>query len=196
MGRVIAIRTTWSHSGCFRSSAITSAIKSAWVFLSLAGTPSSAKRGRVLRDKIIWHIEDALSSTIGDRLVEKPEFIPFPSKSAPPKITTFEVIVCRCGIPKNRVCWLTIDHVHHADQGTGRKVHGPTTAELIVEDQPKRIDRSKIFLEALCGMNEKPTSMAASPMPGFMHLTRGTSQARPRLPKRDRLHHTFPTPSG
>ncbi len=58
-------------------------------------------------------------------------------------------------------------------------------AELINEDQPKRISR---FLEAFCGVNEKPASMRASPVPGFMHLASGAPKAGPRLPKRDRLH--------
>jgi hypothetical protein len=82
---------------------MTSAIKSAWVFLSLAGTLSSAKHSRVLRNQIVWHIEDALSATIGDRLVEKPEFIPFPGEPTRREIATFEVIA-RPGVPKNRVC--------------------------------------------------------------------------------------------
>lgn len=102
------------------------------------------------------------------------------------------VAVARCGVPKSACVRLTIDKIHDADQGTGRKVPGPITAELIIEDQPKPIIRFKVFLEALCGVNQKPASMAASPMPGFMHLALGTPKAGPRLPKRDRLHLNAP----
>src|SRR5713101_5346238 len=63
-------------------------------------------------------------------------------------------------------------------------------AELINEDQPKRISR---FLEAFCGVNEKPATMGASPVPGFMHLASGAPKAGPRLPKRDRLHQSTPS---
>jgi hypothetical protein len=38
---------------------------------------------------LIRHIEDALRATIGDRPVEKPEFIPFPSEPTRREITTF-----------------------------------------------------------------------------------------------------------
>jgi hypothetical protein len=69
---------------------------------------------------------------------------------------------------------LTIDNIHHADQGTSRQVGGPVSAELIIEDQPKRIIRVEVCLEALSGVNEKPPTMAASPMPGFVQFAPGT----------------------
>jgi len=55
------------------------------------------------------------------------------------------------GVPKRRLCCVTIHDIHHPDQGTGREVSGPMTAELIIEDQPKRIIRFKVSLEALYG---------------------------------------------
>ena len=67
------------------------------------------------------------------------------------------------------------------------------SAELIIEDQPKRIIQSKVFLEVLCGVNQKPASVRASPVPGFMHLAIRTPKAGPRLPKRDRLHQSTPS---
>jgi hypothetical protein len=66
-------------------------------------------------------------------------------------------------------------------------------AELIIEDQPKPIIQTEVYLEALCGVNQKPTSMRAAPMPGLMHLALGTPKAGPRLPKRDRLHQPIPS---
>jgi hypothetical protein len=77
---------------------------------------------------------------------------------------------------------LAIDHIHHADQGTGRKVSGPSTPELIVEDAAQWVVEFKVSLEVLCGMDEKPTSMSAPPMAGFMRLPRRTPKARPWLP--------------
>src|SRR6266852_3572964 len=62
--------------------------------------------------------------------VEKPELIPFPSEPTRREIAAFSVIVARCGVPKEHFGRLTIDNINHADQGTGRKVHGPMTAEL------------------------------------------------------------------
>jgi hypothetical protein len=129
-------------------------------------------------DQVIWHIEDALRATIGDRLVEKPEPISFPGKPTRRKIAAFSVIVARCGVPKERLRRLTVDDLHYPDQGTGRKVPGPITAELIIEDQPKRLSQIKGFLEALCGVNQKPASMRASPVPGFMHLALGAWTSR------------------
>ena len=97
--------------------------------------------------------------------VEKPELIPFPSEPTRREIAAFSVIVARCGVPKEHFGRLTIDNINHADQGTGRKVHGPMTAELIFEDQAERIIQFKVFLEALCDVNQKPASMRESPMP-------------------------------
>jgi hypothetical protein len=121
-------------------------------------------------DQVIWHVEDAWRATIGDRLVEKPEPISFPGKPTQPEIPAFSVIVARCVVTNERLRRMTIHDVHHADQGTNRQIPGPMTAELIVEDQSKRIIQIKVFLEALCGVNQKPASMRASPVPGFMHL--------------------------
>lgn len=131
-------------------------------------------------DQAIWHIEDALCAAIGDRLVEQPEFIPSPSEPTQREIPAYSVIVARCGVAKEHPCGLTIDDIHHADQGTGRKVALPMTAELIIEDQPKRIIRLKVFLEMLCGVNQKPASMRAAPVPGLMHLAFGAPKAGPR----------------
>jgi hypothetical protein len=111
-----------------------------------------------------------LRPTVGDRRVEKPELLSFPSEPTRREIAAFSVVVARCAIPQEHFGRLTIDDIHHADQGTGWKVGGPMTAELIIEDQPNRIIRFKIFLEALRGVNQQPASMAASPVPGFMHL--------------------------
>jgi hypothetical protein len=52
------------------------------------------------RDQLIWHVEDALRATIGDRLVEKPELIPFPSEPARREIAALAVIVARRGVPR------------------------------------------------------------------------------------------------
>jgi hypothetical protein len=144
-------------------------------------------------DQVIWHIEDALCATIGDRRVEKPERVSFPSEPTRPEIAALSVIVARCGVAKENLCRLTIDNIHHADQGTSRKVIGPITAEFIIEDQPKRIVEFEGFLEVLSRVNQKPASMRASPVPGFMHLALGTPKAGPRLPKRDRLHQSTPS---
>jgi hypothetical protein len=143
-------------------------------------------------NQVVWHIEDALRGTIGDRRVEKLEPISFPREPTRREIAAFSVIVARRCVPQNHSRRLTIDDVDHPDQGTGRKVFGPITAELIVEDQPKRIIQSKVLLEPLGGVNQKPPSMRASPMSGFMHLASGAPKAGPRLPKRDRLHQSTP----
>ena len=79
------------------------------------------------KDQVIRHIEDALCPTIGDRLVETPKLIPFPSKPTRPEIAALSVIVARCGVPKRRLCWVTIHDIHHPDQGTGREIPGPMT---------------------------------------------------------------------
>ncbi len=144
------------------------------------------------RDQLIWHIENALCAPIADRLVETPELTPFPCEPTRREIAALSVIVARCGVTNERLRQLTIHDVHHADEGTSRQIPGPMTAELIVEDQPKRISQFKIFLEALCSVNNKPASMRASPMPGFVHLALGTPKAGPRLPERDRLHQSTP----
>jgi len=59
-----------------------------------------APAGSARRDQVGWHIEDALSATIGDRLVEKPELISLPSEPTRREIATFSVIVARCGVPR------------------------------------------------------------------------------------------------
>ena len=129
---------------------------------------------------------------MGDRLVEKPKPISFPGEPTRPEVAAQSVIVARCGVPNEGLRRQTINKIHHPDQGTGRKVFGPITAELIIEDQPKRIIQIKVFFEPLSRVNEKPASMRASPMPGFMHLAWGAPKACPRLPKRDRLHQLIP----
>ena len=44
--------------------------------LLIRSAPTAAANG----DQVIWHVENALLATIGDRLPEKPVFIPFPSE--------------------------------------------------------------------------------------------------------------------
>jgi hypothetical protein len=144
-------------------------------------------------DQVVWHVEDASRAPIRDRLLEKPEFIPFPSELTRREIAAFSVIVARCGVTNERLRRLTIHDIHHADQSTSRQIPGPMAAELIVEDQPKRMIQFKVFLEALCGVNQQPASVGASLMPGFVHLARGTRKAGPRLPERDRLHQSTPS---
>ena len=63
------------------------------------------------RDQVIWHVEDALCTTVGDRLVEKPEFIPFPSEPTRREIAAFSVIVARRGVPQEHLCRLTTDNM-------------------------------------------------------------------------------------
>jgi hypothetical protein len=55
------------------------------------------------RDQVIGDIEDTLLATIGDRLVEKPELISFPSEPARREIAALSVIVARCGVPTERL---------------------------------------------------------------------------------------------
>jgi hypothetical protein len=143
--------------------------------------------------QVIGHTEDTLLATIGDRLVEEPELISFPSEPTRREIAALSVIVARCGVTNERLRQLTIHDVHHADEGTSRQIPGPMTAELIVEDQPKRMIQFKVFLKALCSVNQERASMRAPPMPGFVHLAPGTPQAGPRLPKRERLHQSTPS---
>jgi hypothetical protein len=131
-------------------------------------------RNTTLSDQLVWHTEDALSPTIRDRLIKKPELVSFPSEPTGREIAALPVIIARCGVPKECLCRLTIDDVHHADQGTGRKLSGPITTELIIEDHSKQITQIKVFLEVLSGVNQKPASMRASPVPGFVHLPPGT----------------------
>ncbi len=92
-------------------------------------------------DQLIWHVEEALLATKGDRLVEAAKFIPPPSKPTRREIAAFSVIVGRYGIPGERLCRNAIDDIHHPDERTRRKVVGPMRTELIVEDQPERIIR-------------------------------------------------------
>ena len=61
-----------------------------------------APAGSARRDQVGWHIEDALSATIGDRLVEKLELISFPSEPTRREIAALSVIVARCGVPRER----------------------------------------------------------------------------------------------
>ena len=111
-----------------------------------------------------------LLATIGDRLVEEPKLISFPSEPARREIAALSVFVARGGVPRERLCRQAIDDIHHPDQGAGRKVFGPFVTELIIEDQPKPIIQIEICLEALCGVNQKPASMRAAPVPGLVHL--------------------------
>jgi hypothetical protein len=60
-------------------------------FFSLAGTLSSEKHGRVFRDQVIRHIENAFCATIGDGLVEQTELIPLPSSPTRREIAAFSI---------------------------------------------------------------------------------------------------------
>src|SRR5947209_5890823 len=85
----------------------------------------SAFAATTLGDQVIRQVEDALSATIGDRLVEKPVLIPFPREPTRREIAAFSVIVARCGVPRERLCRQAIDEIYHPDQGAGRKFGGP-----------------------------------------------------------------------
>src|ERR1700730_956583 len=63
------------------------------------------------RKQAIWHVEDALCATIGDRRIEEPELISFPSEPTRPEIAALTVIVARCGVAKENLCRLTIDNI-------------------------------------------------------------------------------------
>ena len=119
-------------------------------------------------DHVGWHIEDALSTPIGDRLIKMPELISFPREPTRREIATFSIIVARCGIPIERLRQPTIDDIHHANQRTGRKVPGPMTAELIVEDQPKPI--IQIGPSRSAWRREPAASLDATSPAGLMHL--------------------------
>ena len=62
-----------------------------------------APAGSARRDQVGWHVEEALSASIKDRLVEKPELISFPSEPTRREIAALSIIVARCGIPKERL---------------------------------------------------------------------------------------------
>ena len=146
-------------------------------------------------DQVIWHIEDALRATIGDRLVEKPELISFPSEPTRREIAAFSVIVARCGVPKERPA--SVDNRRHSPSRSGHRSEGlwSISAELIVEDQPKRIIQIKLR-SAL--RREPEASLDASIASAGSHApcVRRTPKAGPRLPKRDRLHRRSRNPRG
>jgi hypothetical protein len=128
--------------------------------------------------QVIGHTEDTLLATIGDRLVEEPELISFPSEPTRREIAALSVIVARCGVPTERLS-RAIDDIHHPDQSAGRKVFGPFFPELMIEDQPKPVIQIEVRLEALCGVNQKPTAMRASASAGFRAPCDWNTKGRP-----------------
>jgi hypothetical protein len=73
------------------------------------------ERDDIAENQVVWHIEDALLATIGDRLFEEPVLIPFPREPIRREIAAFSVIVARCGVPKEPLRRQTIDDMHHPD---------------------------------------------------------------------------------
>jgi len=137
-------------------------------------------------DQTIWHTEDALSSTIGDRLVEKPELIAFQANRPGPKSPHFRSSSLAAVSPESLCVGRQSTTLTIPIRAPGGEVFGPMRAVLMIEDQPTPIIQIKICLEALCGVNQKP--MQAAPGPGLMHLALGTPQAGPPLPKGHRPH--------